>query len=256
MPVGFVVRVKNVFQRRNARGTESEAKGAVHKNSRRRSWLRFWSRRWFLALTCYCSVAFTQACLQELEISLESSDNVLLSCRCTFPRHVVLEVQRNGALKTTRCQRIRKIFPIHHAFSQGTVSGRPAGRCFLPSKVLRGDHFQARHHQIRCDLPPAHSAFGHGMTCVEVEASPLRIKRVDDRRHVPNRCSDVLFVIMVTGLDSILFAKAHETPELTSRRFKFTPHIDHLILVITRLEEWNRKLGRRREDCARCRVVR
>src|SRR5205823_14796010 len=44
------------------------------------------------------------------------------------------------------------------------------------------------------------------MTCVEVEASPLRIKGVDHRGHVPNLCSDVLFMIVVTRLDSILFA--------------------------------------------------
>src|SRR2546430_17036166 len=66
---------------------------SVRKNSRRPSWLRFWSRRWFLALTCDRSVAFTQACLKELEISLECGDNVLLSCRRSFPRDVVFEVR-------------------------------------------------------------------------------------------------------------------------------------------------------------------
>src|SRR5256884_587528 len=94
------------------------------------------------------------------------------------------------------------------------------------------------------------------MTCVEVEASPLRIKGVDHRGHVPNLCSDVLFMIVVTRLDSILFAERDQAAELTGCLFEFSPHVDHLILVITRLEEWDRKLGRCREDYARCRVVR
>src|SRR5206468_10337403 len=127
---------------------------------------------------------------------------------------------------------------------------------FLPPKIFGGNHFQTRHHQIRCDLPATHSAFSHSMTCVEIEASPLRIKCVDHRGHVPNRCSDVLLVIVVTRLDSILFAEADEPTELTGRHFEFSPHVDHLVLVITRLEEWDRKLGRGREDYARRRVIR
>src|SRR5438046_398680 len=94
------------------------------------------------------------------------------------------------------------------------------------------------------------------MTRVEVEASPLGIKHVYNRGYVPNRRSDVLLVVMVTRLNSVLFAEGDETAELTGRRFKFTPHVDHLILVITRLEEWNRKLGRCRAACPRCRLVR
>src|SRR5205823_14831031 len=85
------------------------------------------------------------------------------------------------------------------------------------------------------------------MTRVEVEASPLGIKHVYNRGYVPNRRSDVLLVVMVTRLHSVLFAEGDETAELTGRRFKFTPHVDHLILVIARLEEWNRKLGRSEE---------
>src|SRR5437868_14338465 len=94
------------------------------------------------------------------------------------------------------------------------------------------------------------------MTRVEVEASPLRIECVYDRGDVPNRRSDVLLVIVVARLDSILFAEADEPTELTGRHFEFSPHVDHLILVITRLEEWDRKLGGCREDCARRRIAR
>src|SRR5207244_1474074 len=94
------------------------------------------------------------------------------------------------------------------------------------------------------------------MTCVEVEASPLRIKGVDHRGHVPNLCSDVLFMIVVTRLDSILFAERDQAAELTGCLFEFSPHVDHLILVITRFEEWDGRLGRFREVYARGRLVR
>src|SRR5207249_2997314 len=148
----------------------------------------------------------------------------------------------NGALKAACRQGIHKVLPVHHTFSQWTVPSCPSRLRFLPPKIFGGNHFQTRHHQIRCDLPATHSAFSHSMTCVEIEASPLRIKCVDHRGHVPNRCSDVLLVIVVTRLDSILFAEADEPTELTGRHFEFSPHVDHLVLVITRLEEWDRKL--------------
>src|SRR6267143_647425 len=252
----FVGEGRKALQGRNDREINSEDQGAAHKNSRRLSWPRFRSRRWFLAVTCYPPVAFAQVLLQELEIAVKSGEDVVLPSCAGFPIHVVLEVQRNGTLKTAGRQRIHKILPVHHPFSHRTVRGHPARLRFFPSKIFDGDHLQARHHKVRCDLPASDSPFSHGMTSVEVEASPLRLKCVYHRGHVPNRRSDVLLVIVVPRLDSILLAKADETTELTGCFFEFSPHVDHLILVITRLEERNRKLGRGREDYARRRVVR
>src|SRR5437016_12310491 len=94
------------------------------------------------------------------------------------------------------------------------------------------------------------------MTCVEVEASPLRIKGVDHRGHVPNLCSDVLFMIVVTRLDSILFAERDQAAELTGCLFEFSPHVDHLLLLLTRPEEWHRNLGRCPQAYPPCPAVR
>src|SRR5438105_8598218 len=238
------------------RGINSKDKGAAHKNSRRLSPSRFRSRRWFLAVTCYRSVAFAQVRLQELEIAVKSGEDVVLPSGASFPSQVVLEVQRNGTLKTAGRQRIDKILPVHHPFSQWTVSSCPSRLCFLPPKIFGGNHFQTRHHQVRCDLPAAHSTFGHGMTRVEVEASPLGIKCVYHGGHVPNRGSHVLLVVVVTRLHAILFAEADEATKLAGSLLEFSPHVDHLIFVIARLEEWDRMFGGHRQDRARRRVVR
>src|SRR5207249_9057214 len=94
------------------------------------------------------------------------------------------------------------------------------------------------------------------MTRVEVEASPLGIKCVYHGGHVPNRGSHVLLVVVVTRLHAILFAEADEATKLAGSLLEFSPHVDHLILVIARLEEWYRMFGGDRQDCARRRVVR
>src|SRR5256886_11090359 len=94
------------------------------------------------------------------------------------------------------------------------------------------------------------------MTRVEVEASPLGIKCVYHGGHVPNRGSHVLLVVVVTRLHAILFAEADEATKLAGSLLEFSPHVDHLILVIARLEEWYRMFGGDRQDSARRRVVR
>src|SRR5216117_1693259 len=93
MPAGLVAEVWNVFpQLRNATEANSEVPGATRKNSRRLTCCRF-GRRWFLSVTCYRSVAFAQARLQELEIAAQSGENILLFGCAGFPRHVILEVR-------------------------------------------------------------------------------------------------------------------------------------------------------------------
>src|SRR5439155_26864437 len=99
IPLVFVVGAQNVLQGRNAVENNSEDKDDVRKNSRRLTCSRLGRRRWFLSVTCYRSVAFAQACLQELQITVQSSENVFLPGCARFPSHVVLQVQRNGALK-------------------------------------------------------------------------------------------------------------------------------------------------------------
>src|SRR5919109_1174611 len=175
----LVVEEWNVAQWLVAKGTTSEHRVPERKNSRRLSWLRFRNRCWFLAVTCNRPVAFAQACPQELQIVMESGEDVLLFNCAGFPSNIVFEVQRNGTLKTACCQSIHKILPVHHTFTQWTVPGRPSCLRFVPPKIFDGNHLQARHHEVRCDFPAAYPAFSHRVTRVEVEANPLRIQRVD-----------------------------------------------------------------------------
>src|SRR5205814_9427177 len=87
MSASLVAEVWNVFpQLRNATGANSEVTGATRKNSRRLTCCRF-GRRWFLSVTCYPSVAFAQAHLQELEIAVQSGENILLFGCAGLPPH-------------------------------------------------------------------------------------------------------------------------------------------------------------------------